>query len=647
MKKTLILTTCLLFAIFINAQSYKTINVLNGGGLSAAITAEGLDPQTVTRLAITGVIDSSDFKTMRDNMPALIELDLSGATIVQNAIPDNAFYNSRNGIGKTDLKAISLPNSIKSIGQYAFWGCSTLSNVTIPDSVTSIGLSAFARCSRFTKIEIPKSVTSIGPNAFGDCRGLIMVDSNNPNYSSKDNVLFSKDEKTLIQASTSKTGSYAIPSTVDSIGNLAFWNCLGLSSIIIPNSVTSIGDDAFLLCSGLDSVIIPESVTSIGVNAFSYCTGLSKLTILSSSTPIGNFAFSYCTELISIRIPNSIDSIGNGAFSNCTNLTGLALPNSVKTIGDQAFYGCTGLSDVILPNSVISIGNMAFGNCINLTNLVISNSVIKIGRSAFNGCIGLASITIPKSVKSIGVDAFSDFNGLIAVEPENLNYSSQRGILFNKDQTTLIQAPTSINGNYTIPTSVVSIENDAFKYCANLTGITIPNSVKSIGISAFDDCTKLTSITIPKSVTSIGNDALKSCSILAVDPKNRNYSSKDNVLFNKKQKVLIQVPFSKSGSYVIPSTVKSINEYAFYGCNELDSITIPKSVKTIGDFAFSNCRNLSSIYIFASTPATLKSDVFFRVDKSHCTISVPKSSIRIYQLTSGWNDFLSIIELPK
>jgi len=647
MKKTLTLTTCLLFAIFISAQSYKTINVMNGGGLSAAITAGGLDLKTVVRLAITGIIDSSDFATMRDNMPALTELDLTKATIAQNAIPNNAFYNLRNGIGKRNLKTILLPNSIKSIGEYAFWGCSGLYNVTLPDSITSIGRSAFARCSRFTRIEIPNSVTSIGFNAFGDCRGLIMVDSDNPNYSSKDNALFSKDEKTLIQVPTSKFGSYTIPSTVDSICDLAFWNCNGLSSIIIPNSVTSIGNDAFLLCSGLDSVIIPESVTSIGMNAFSYCTGLSKLTILSSSTPIGNFAFSYCTGLISIKMPNSIDSIGNGAFSNCSSLTGLALPKSVKTIGDQTFYGCTGLSDVVLPNSVISIGNLAFGNCMNLTDFVISNSITTIGPLAFNGCIGLASITIPKSIKSIGIDAFLDFNGLIAVDPENMNYSSQRGILFNKDQTTLIQAPTSTNGNYTIPSSVVSIENGAFKYCVNLTGITIPNSVKSISISAFDGCTKLTSITIPKSVTSIGDGALKSCSILAVDPKNRNYSSKDNVLFNKKQKVLIQVPFSKSGNYVIPSTVKSINEYAFYGCSELDSITIPKSVKTIGDFAFSNCRKLSSIYIYASTPATLKSDVFFRVDKSHCTISVPKSSIRIYQLTSGWNDFLSIIELPK
>ena len=147
---------------------------------------------------------------------------------------------------------------------------------------------------------------------------------------------------------------------VTSIGNDAFRDCTGLTSVTIPNSVTSIGNDAFRDCIGLTSVTIPNSVTSIGYDAFYNCFGLTSVTIPNSVTSIGDSAFAGCSGLTSVTIPNSVTSIGGSAFHNCSGLTSVTIPNSVTRIGVRAFYNCSGLTSVTIPNSVTRIGDSAF-----------------------------------------------------------------------------------------------------------------------------------------------------------------------------------------------------------------------------------------------------------------------------------------------
>ena len=257
--------------------------------------------------------------------------------------------NSSFGWNKNKIKSVIISDGVTSIGDSAFFNCTSLTSVTIPDSIISIGDSAFSSCSGLTSVTIPDSVTSIGSSAFNGCKGLT---------------------------------SLTIPDSVTSIGDSTFSGCYGLTSLIIPNSVTNISDSAFSNCRSLISITIPDSVTSIGNNAFSDCYGLTSITIGNSVTSIGYGAFRNCYSLTDITV-----STGNTVYhsdNNClieteskTLILGCKnsiIPSngSVTNIGHQAFFYCTGLTSIIIPNSITSINSFAFAYCRNLVEVNFS-----------------------------------------------------------------------------------------------------------------------------------------------------------------------------------------------------------------------------------------------------------------------------------
>ena len=460
----------------------------------------------------------------------------------------------------------------------------------IPESVISIGEKAFCYCSGLTSVTIPNPVTKIGNSAFSYCSGLTSV---------------------------------TIPNSVTSIGSGAFSDCSGLTSVTIPNSVTSIGSSAFSYCSGLTSVTIPDSVTSIGYNVFYECTGLKKSAYPSGlDNPFSKGAsiqypregaiiedgFVYGPERKAIYfaplslegeyvIPESVTSIGSSAFSYCSGLTSVTIPNSVPSLDYRTFYECSSLKTFIVEDGehIITFGESALDHApikhlyigrnwsstggafpTGLTSVEIGNSVTELPERAFSHYFGLTSVIIGNSVTSIGASAFSYCSGLTSV---------------------------------TIGDSVTSIGEKAFYYCSELTSIIIPNSVTSIGEEAFYYCSNLTSVIIGNSVTSIGRYAFYECTGLkksaypsglripfsdgiSIEYPRKRTIIEDGFVYGPEKKAIFFAPLSLAGEYIIPESVTSIGDNAFYNCTDLTSVFIPKSVNSIGDNAFNECTGL-------------------------------------------------------
>ncbi len=550
-----------------------------------------------------------------------------------------------------ELISITLPSGITSIGSSAFRNCSSLTSITvdenntnyksidgnlytkdgttliqyaigkidasftIPDSVTSIGDAAFLGCSSLTSITIPDSVTSIGKDAFSACTNLIQIENG-----------VSYVDKWVVDCDTSVT-SVTLRSDTVGISDYAFQVCSSLASITIPDSVTSIGPNAFYGSSRLTSVHITDiskwCAIDFGNNYanplydyFSfhvknlYLNGelVSGDIVLEGITSIPDYAFYGQTGITSITIPDSVTSIGSSAFYKCSSLNAVYITDISKwcaiDFGDgyanpleyakKLYLNGELVTDLVIPEGVTSIGEWAFHCCTSLTSITIPEGVTSIDEGAFYNCSSLTSITIPDSVTSIGYEAFGYCTSLTSI---------------------------------TIPEGVTSIGDDAFENCSSLTSITIPDSVTSIGDYAFGGCSILTSITIPDGVTSIGDYAFYDCygiTSITVDENNEYYKSIYGNLYTKDGKTLIQYAVGKTdASFTIPDSVTSIGDRAFFGCSSLTSITIPDSVTSIGDEAFCGCSSLTSLTI--PEGVTSIGDYAFCNCSSLTSITIPDS----------------------
>ena len=560
----------------------------------------------------------------------------------------------------SSLGSIEIPNSVTSIGDGALRGCYGLKSITvdagntvydsrggcnaiinttsntlitgcstttIPNSVTSIGDYAFSGCSP-TSMEIPNSVTSIGIEAFSGCGGLTSV---------------------------------SIPNSVTSIGHAAFQGCSRLTSIEIPNTVTSIASSLFRYCSGLTSIEIPNSVTSIGEWAFYQCSGLTSITIPNSVNKIGNTAFYQCHKLNSVTIPNSVTSIEEGLFMYCTSLTSITIPYSVKKIGENAFYGCSNLSSVSIERiKPITILSNVFTNRTNATLYVPSGNK-KLYEAAnywkeFKEIVEKAEWT-PRNinfadakVKAICIQNW-DINGDGELAKQEADIVTNLGEVFAGNTSI-----TSFN-ELQYFTGLTSIERKIFSGCNSLTSITIPSSVNNIEYGAFAGCRSLISITVDANNSSY--DSRNGCNAIIRTADNVLMAGCSKTIIENSVKAIAPLAFAGYDNIVsieIPNSVEDIAPSAFDSCTGLTTLTLPNSVKYIWDRAFYNCTGLSEIQSFIESPFTIRDDVFWSWNETDGTddkttlyenikLYVPYGKVDTYKATNGWKNFKNILEM--
>ena len=593
------LTTFLLFTFILSLIGTKAfahdIEVANADGVPVYYDYNGISELKVTYYYINGYYDDSgnwvddyEERPYSGNVTIPSTVTYHGTKYTVNSIGTSAFYNC------SGLTSLSIPSSVTSIGSSAFYGCSGLTSVIIPSGVTTIGYEAFgyddfigegsSLTSVTVKMETPAEIDfSTFPDRTNET--LFVPKGCKASYETAD---YWKEFKEIVEMSNIDFADAKVKAIcvsrwdTNGDGELSEFEAAqvgGLSSGIFSNNksitsfdepqyftgLNSIGYSAFSNCSGLKSVTIPSGVTSIDASAFEGCSKLTSVNIPSGVSSIGSSAFKGCSVLKEVNYDatncTKMGSRYSLVFEGCSSFTTLRIGENVQTIPDYAFYGCTRLTNVIIGNSVTSIGSEAFYNCSGLTSLYIGSSVTSIGSEAFYNCSGLTSVNI------------SDLAGWCKINFGNASnnpLSYAHHLFLNGEEIT----------DLIIPSNVEYINNYAFYGCSGLTSLSIPSSVNSIGFgyygdNAFYGCSNLSTITI--------------------EENNSKYDSRDNsnAIIEKESNKLIY----GCKNTVIPSSVTSIDKYAFKGCSALSSIYIPGSLKQSICLDFGGCTSLTSISV--------------------------------------------------
>ena len=738
---------------------------------------------------VTSISDNS-FRSCKSLASIQVE---DGNTKYDSRNDCNAIIEKENNTLISGCKNTVIPDNVTSIGVWAFEGISGLTSVTIPNSVTSIGAWSFAGTG-LTSLAIPASVTTIDNDAFTNCSNLasIQVADGNTTFDSRDNskAIIETATNTLIRASNTTV----IPSSVSSIGYRAFGGS-GITSITIPSTITSIEYMAFAQCKDLESIsvesgntkydsrnncnaiietetntliagckntITPNTVTSIGEHAF-LGIGLTSVTIPSSVTSIDLLAFWGNIELrdvycLSAEVPTTDATAFDDCFINDATLHVLAgcvetyqaaspwsgfkevvaidtkkvinvetagtlptlIPETEKyLIEDLTLTGNLNGTDFRLiremagndylgqpTNGVLKkldisganiveggdmyldaqnmqigsstwsgsdyhkstndniLGAFLFAGCKALEEIKLPSTITTIEYNAFWYCTSLKGLEIPKSVRGIYSSAISDCTSLesLVVESGNSNYKSDNCNAVISGTTLLIGCKNTVipdyiteignnaffgcsgfkgnNGTLTLPIGLKSISAYGFADCS-FSSIVLPNGLEKIDYSAFARNHALTAITIPASVTYIGRSILEDCTNLnsiVIADGNTVYDSRDNC------NAIIETATNKLiegfENTVIPTTVTTIGEDAYYQCLWLKEVTIPGHITSIEQRAYWNCQNLKDVYCYIKVPFAITTDVFWNLPNT-AVLHVPSGTKPLYEATEGWKDVFS------
>ena len=596
--------------------------------------------QKLTNIEFTGENLTSIGKYAFYNCIALTELNLKGNG--ETVIDFRAFY-CNNALKKIslagiktidnsafedcgDLNSVNFGEGLLSIGSDAFRYCPNIETVSLPESLTTINDGAFERCSKLTSIDIPNKVTKLNDNTFAYCTSLknvsigsgctsisatafvdtssidrITVSEDNKNFTVVDGVLYNKDMTTLVLYPKNCSGEFAVPDTVTTIADYAFYRSPNITKITIGKNVKTIGNYAFYNCPALFKVDFGNAVKTIGSYSFAVNDSIESIEFPDSLESIGDNAFiaypdgSYVeNKLKSVKFGKGLKTIGNNAFYRNQKLTNIEFTGeNLTSIGKYAFYNCIALTELNLKGNGETVIDFRAFYCNNALKKISLAGIKTIDNSAFEDCGDLNSVNFGEGLLSIGSCAFLNCPNIETVS---------------------------------LPESLTTINNGAFKECSKLTSIDIPNKVTELNDITFANCTSLKNVSIGSGCTSISTTAFfgaSSIDRITVSEDNKNFTAVDGVLYNKDMTTLVLYPKNCSGEFAVPDTVTTIADYAFYRSPNITKITIGKNVKTIGNYAFYNCPALFKVD-FGNAVKTIGS-YSFAVNDSIESIEFPDS----------------------
>ncbi len=546
--------------------------------------------------------DVSGSYTVKEGTLTIAAYAFNNATITGISLPTSLKYIGEGAFQNcTALTGtVRFPATQKEVLRYTFKNCYVLEEIILPEGITTIGDSAFYRCRAVTTFALPSTVTSVAPYAFYECLALETV--NIPEgVTELTNYLFS---------GCTALKNVTLPSTLRTISSTnVFYNCSALTDIVIPNNVTSLPNGLFKGCTSLVNIELPLAATSwnnyqllgyVLFNGTSYSTkvvqikqyykdgssyyqntyipkSLRSVKINGGSTiPYGYF--DGLTMLESVTLGDSIHTIYDYAFRGCTNLKSVKLPANLTAIRFGAFYGCTGLSSIELPEMLESIGGSAFSGCVNLTSITIPQNVTTISDNAFKDCVKLKEV---QNLSELDIVVGSTEHGGVAYyavsvygeDGESAYVTTPDGFKFISDgenavlcdyvgEATELQLPALYNGE------PYAIGDGAFYNRSDITAISIPEGILSIGSYAFYGCTAMSgTVTMPATQTVVKPYTFYNCNAL--------------------------------NGVVLAATTEQIGDYAFYGCSALTEVIIPETITKIGTSAYDLCTGVTSLQFLA------------------------------------------------
>ncbi len=595
--------------------------------LSVMMTTTAFTGLMTTNVSAATVLDQSGnfvYTDLDDGTIEITKCNSNGDVDIPSSIDGKKVTTIGEFAFSDGVTSVSIPESVVTIQDYAFYNCYSLEDIEFSEGLTYIGKEAFYYCN-IQELTLPETLEEIDEMAFsgnysiqelnfpktrGVKMGLDAIPTGSWYWERPDGPIVSGKTFIRYKAYNAYVPEYTIPDGIETIAPYAFSDLYSTQQINIPDSVKYICEYAFAY-TNIAEADLPDGVEFIGHRAFENCYSLKNVTLPNSLTYIGSNAFSSCYDLTgTIAIPDSVTYLGEYAFAY-TNVANLEISDN----NSITYFGRDILSETpwyeALPNGEIYFGNIFVG--------------IK------NDDESITEINIKDGTKVIASYALYCFNGSINI-PDSVEYVNDYGLAY----------ANITNSNF--PKNVKEIGNYAFCGCEGITHLEIPSSLKTIGRNAFHECENLTSMSDTKNVTSIGDDAFRDTAIVTfkigsglsklgksvfcnntvlkeftVSSENKNFSTKDGVLYNKDQNIMISYPRAKTdtklvitpdildfiGAFdssnlniteiVIEEGVLSIPTNAFTELYMVETITIPTTVKKIGEHIFSTDSALHTV----------------------------------------------------